>query len=319
MKEFKTYKEQVQILKDRGMSFKDEDSAMYFLQAENYYDVVNGYKEPFLLLDNENKPINPEQYKPGTTFEQIKALYLLNRDLRSIFLRSSIIFESYLKSILAYEFCDKYREANAYLDINSYYHSDISRIEKQIDIMNTIIEDKSRHEGPIKHYVDEHEVVPFWVLVKYLTMGNISYLFDILDTQTKNNIAKRFSQRFNKEYEMRDNDRIVLSAEDLQGVIKVINITRNMCAHGERIYNQNFGNVRFRNIKNYFGINCPNDRLCMVMIAFKVLLTKKYFLSFLDEFKNCLGCYEQSISSKEYDKVKYAMGIYANNLIEKLS
>ena len=62
--------------------------------------------------------------------------------------------------------------------------------------MNKIIEEKSQHEGPIKHYKDNHDVVPFWVLVKYLTMRNISYLFDILDTQIKNRIAKQRIEEF---------------------------------------------------------------------------------------------------------------------------
>ena len=42
MKEFKTYNQQIDILKERGLSFVDEDDAKFFLQGENYYDKIWG-------------------------------------------------------------------------------------------------------------------------------------------------------------------------------------------------------------------------------------------------------------------------------------
>lgn len=47
-KPFRTVEEQVAILKSRGISFVDEKQAEAFLLRENYYAVVNGYKDAFL-------------------------------------------------------------------------------------------------------------------------------------------------------------------------------------------------------------------------------------------------------------------------------
>lgn len=46
MEEFKTIAEQVSILESRGMKVGQE--AAVILLRENYYSVVNGYKDPFL-------------------------------------------------------------------------------------------------------------------------------------------------------------------------------------------------------------------------------------------------------------------------------
>lgn len=117
---FKTYEEQLQILRDRGLIIENDSEAISFLQSENYYNFINGYKDLFLQVDNDSKPITPEKYIQGTRFEEIKALYLLNRDLRSTLLRPCIIFENSIKSIIAYEFCQKFPESNAYLNQESF-------------------------------------------------------------------------------------------------------------------------------------------------------------------------------------------------------
>ena len=46
LKEFKTIAEQIAILESRGMSV-GEDAPIVLLR-ENYYSVINGYKDPFL-------------------------------------------------------------------------------------------------------------------------------------------------------------------------------------------------------------------------------------------------------------------------------
>ena len=47
-KEFKTYEEQLQILRDRGLIIGDVPSAIKVLKRENYYTLINGYKELFI-------------------------------------------------------------------------------------------------------------------------------------------------------------------------------------------------------------------------------------------------------------------------------
>ena len=45
MKEFKTLEEQIELLKTRNILFNDEESTRKILLHNNYYNIINGYKD----------------------------------------------------------------------------------------------------------------------------------------------------------------------------------------------------------------------------------------------------------------------------------
>lgn len=47
MKEFKNIDEQIEILKNRGLVFKDLNLAKRYLLTNNYYNIINGYGKYF--------------------------------------------------------------------------------------------------------------------------------------------------------------------------------------------------------------------------------------------------------------------------------
>ena len=51
MKDFKTIDEQIDLLKSRNIIFEDEENAKKILLNNNYYNIINGYKD--LFLDNQ--------------------------------------------------------------------------------------------------------------------------------------------------------------------------------------------------------------------------------------------------------------------------
>ena len=48
MKEFKTTEEQIELLKNRGLTFENEGNAKEILLNNTYYNIINGYKELFI-------------------------------------------------------------------------------------------------------------------------------------------------------------------------------------------------------------------------------------------------------------------------------
>lgn len=50
VKEFKTIKEQIEILKDRGLVVENEEFASGKLLEKNYYNTINRYKRLFVEL-----------------------------------------------------------------------------------------------------------------------------------------------------------------------------------------------------------------------------------------------------------------------------
>ena len=79
---FKETQDQIIIQQGRGLQIVNNAATQRIIEAENYYKLFNGYKEPFL-----DSTKSDETYLPGTKFEEIYALYLFDRELRNIFIR----------------------------------------------------------------------------------------------------------------------------------------------------------------------------------------------------------------------------------------
>lgn len=155
--------------------------------------------------------------------------------------------------------------------------------------------------------------MPLWVLVNYLTIGNLAHLYDILLDTDKNTIAKYYSDKYKKEYNERSMVR--LSSEDLGSALKIINLVRNKCAHDERLYNSNFGNVRVADIARYYGCsNYDNRRIVVAIFYLKVLLNKKYFKNFSVELNKIFERYQHEFNTVAFTDILRIMGIDMGDL-----
>ena len=56
-KPFKTIEEQIAILESRGLIIDSRETARRFLTRNNYYSLVNGYKEFFLDANKTNRDV----------------------------------------------------------------------------------------------------------------------------------------------------------------------------------------------------------------------------------------------------------------------
>lgn len=313
MKEYKTYNQQLKILRERGLSVPTDGKPKRFLEQENYYNVINGYKDLFLQKDSNNEPLVPEQYIQNTHFNELKALFLFDRELRILFLKYILIFENSFKTVLSHEFSKKYSKPNSYLEIKNYVDDNPKKVLQQISILTKTIHNKVDKDGAIKHYIENHGSVPFWVLVNYLTVGNLSYLYSILKDSDKNTIAKYYSEKFNKQYKSAPTLRI--DSKDISAALKIVNLVRNKCAHDERLYNSDFGNIRVSNVANYLGYNNYDNRKIIVAILYlKILLNKKYFKKFHSELIRILNRYDNEFKTVPFEEVLTIMGINRSNL-----
>ena len=316
MKEHKTFNQQLTILRNRGVVVPTNGKPKRFLEQENYYNVINGYKDLFLVKDCNNRPVEPEIYQKGTHFNELKALFLFDRELRILLLKYLLIFENSIKTTVAYEFSKKYPRKNAYLDIANFVDNDPKKVLQQISILTKTIHDKVDRTGAIKHYIEEHGEVPLWVLVNFLTMGNIANFYNILTDSTKNIIAKFYTDKYrtqNKDNTFR------LSSADLSACLKVANLVRNICAHDERLYNVNLRNVRISQIANHFGIRRYDNKRFIVLILFlKIVLDKKDFQRLYKALRNLFNQYADEFKTVVFDDILNTMGIDLTEM-EKLA
>lgn len=316
MKEHKTFNQQLTILRNRGVVVPTNGKPKRFLEQENYYNVINGYKDLFLVKGRNNQPVEPEIYQKGTHFNELKALFLFDRELRILLLKYLLIFENSIKTTVAYEFSKKYPRKNAYLDIANFVDNDPKKVLQQISILTKTIHDKVDRSGAIKHYIEEHGEVPLWVLVNFLTMGNIANFYNILTDSTKNIIAKFYTDKYrtqNKDNTFR------LSSADLSACLKVANLVRNICAHDERLYNVNLRNVRISQIANHFGIRrYDNKRFIMLILFLKIVLDKKDFQRLYKALRNLFNQYADEFKTVVFDDILNTMGIDLTEM-EKLA
>ena len=104
MIDFKTHDEQIEILRNRGMIIPDDSSVKEFLLLNNYYNVINGFKDIFIQQGK-----TPEMFISGVSFNELFALYTFDKKLRQLLSQLLIVIERSFASIIAYEFSNSFR------------------------------------------------------------------------------------------------------------------------------------------------------------------------------------------------------------------
>lgn len=265
-KEFKTIDEQIAILKSRGLSIPDEDSAKSFLLRNNYYR-ISGYS---LTLRSH------DVFAKTAEFQNIIDIYRFDHDFRHVLLQYIEIIEVTVKSIYAYEFTKRYGPTG-YLD--AAHFTDESKHQEIIAKAEKQKESRKDHEAYIKHFVDDlHEDLPLWAYVDLFTISDISFLYKISDQSVQVSVAEALDLK-------------VHGAELLKSFMHSMTIIRNLCAHGSRLYNRLFQQKPFLNkrekrilIKNEKGI-IDNAHLFGFILIMRRLLESNDFNSMKNEIK----------------------------------
>lgn len=176
MRDFKNIDEQIKILRDRKLIFLNEETARLNLMRYGYYEIINGYKD-FIL-----KSKDPDTYQEGATFEHMFSLYMLDKTLKDLFLKSSLTFELNIKTAFAYVLSEKYGvKDNAYLNKKFYKlgkknKKGVYQLESLFEKFDLIINDDLQ---PFKHYKLDHGHTPPWILFKGCSFGNIKHFYNL--------------------------------------------------------------------------------------------------------------------------------------------
>lgn len=227
-KPFKTIPEQIEILHKRGLTISDYPSAKQYLLTNNYYSIINGYSKYF--TDTKN------QYKHGANLSEIKYAYFYDKEIKYAFLKAFLEIEKHIKSILAYIFSQAHPDtAYFYLDYQNYNYKHnkkivpfaIRQMVKVIDKHKT-----SKRDNSIKHYFTKHQAVPFWVVVDYLTFGDILAILKSLPISLQDKIAKKCYSFISDHLTIKGNFTPAMLLSFIENIAEI----RNICAHDNRLY-----------------------------------------------------------------------------------
>ena len=155
----------------------------------------------------------------------------------------------------------------------------------------------------LEYYLEKHQNVPLWVLIKKFTFGKLSKFYSALIEEIQFKICDDIEEFYLKEY----NKSISINNKTLSQMLEFINIVRNICAHNEKLYN-----IRYKKIKNVSYSHIKRDcqgKLFDVIIILKIFLSKKEFeenIKLLDENMEKL---KLANSSKMYGNLLNQMGM----------
>jgi len=206
---------QLQQLKDRGMSISDDTQAVNYLGHLNYYRLA-AYWLPF-----EKNHANHKFY-PGTQFDDVLNLYIFDRELRLLLIDAIERVEVSLRTQFSYHLSLSHG-THPHLNPDLFYSQDrynraLAKLEKEA---------KQSGEEFIKHLNRKYQetLPPIWAVVELMTIGQLSQWYD--------NLKNRHDRKIIAD--IYDVDETILCS-----FIHHLSTVRNYCAHHARVWNRDY-------------------------------------------------------------------------------
>ncbi|MCM1452034.1 MAG: Abi family protein [Clostridium sp.] len=213
-----TIDKQLQILKTRGLTIRDQDKAKEILLDIGYYR-LGFYLFPF-EKSYPQLSLRTHQYAEGSTFEDAVRLYYFDFDLRLLLMRYLNRIEIAFRTSMIYTLSNKYSDDNLWFVnpsvVNRTYADNFQNKVYNSDFkLNPVI---ARHH----HKYPSDEYAPAWKTLEFMTFGAVLKLYEQLkDASDKIKIANLFGLRQ------------VVTFESYMHTIRNV---RNACAHGSLLY-----------------------------------------------------------------------------------
>ena len=299
-KQFKNLDEQLEIFKHKGMVIIDDDFTKKILLRENYF-FLNGYRHLFY------KSQNDKNFIKGTTFEELYSLFLFDRTLRNILFKYLLVIENNLKSITSYQLSKKYgyRERD-YLKVKNF--TQIPEKQRQVnDLLKKMkrqIRVNGQQHSATMHYVSNYGYIPLWILVKVLSFGIVSELYQILKVEDQKDIAAVYN----------------IDKEEFSIYLPILANYRNLCAHEDILYeNKTQKAINDTIYHKLLKIPKKDDEyiqgkydLFAIIIIMKQLLKYEEFKNMTLELENVIETLNYNLHTIKIDAVLKRMGFPLN-------
>ena len=211
----RSVKEQIELLKKRGMIFDDEDKAEQILEDVGYYRL--GFYWYYFQKD-----LKKHLFQENTYFYTVIDLYYIDVDLRFLLIKVLSRIEINLRTHIIYTvsnhyknnpfwFADKRIMKNQFVDTLDDFYTDIKKKNKVI----------SEHHR--KYPNDKY--APAWKTLEFMTLGSLYTLFiSLKEKNVKEEIASKYK---------------IKSVKIFDNYFKVIFNIRNICSHTRVLYDLN--------------------------------------------------------------------------------
>lgn len=213
-----TIEQHIAQLKERGLTFNDEDYAKHYLSQVSYYRLA-GYWWP--MQSNKETHL----FKSNSKFEDVVHLYNFDRELRIILFDAIEKIEISLRTKLIYhlshEFDPWWFQNTAIFQNTGALIETLASIKEELDRSKDIFIKEHK-----KKYKDDLRLPPAWKTLELTSFGSLSKLYGNLKNtvRAKDTIAQELGA-VNHTY--------------LPSWLQSIAQIRNYCAHHSRLWNRN--------------------------------------------------------------------------------
>lgn len=210
-KPWKSYAEQVCLLRSRGLIVGDTRAAVQFLSHVNYYR-LSGY---CLAFEQDR-----HQFLPGVTFEQIRNAYEFDRVLRDLITEALEVVEVDFRTVVAYHF------GRAYGAFGHTLAGSFFRNFDQVVWLDKVHDETERSsELFVEHFrttYREYPDLPIWAVAEILSFGGLSKMYSGMISKDQKAIACRYR----------------IQPGDLESWLHHLVYVRNLCAHHSRVWDR---------------------------------------------------------------------------------
>jgi abortive infection bacteriophage resistance protein len=245
-KPYKTVADQIALLASRGMEITDVAAASSCLGRIGYYR-LSGYWYPFrkshlstnpltneiLLHPDIRKPqvIVEDDFRPGTTFQQVMDLYVFDKRLRLLFLDAIERIEVALRVDIA--LLIGARDPWAHRDPNQFqgrfsktvidHRVGITEYQKWLERLDSTFGRSS--EEFVRHFKRKYtgEQPPIWIAIELWDFGMLSVFLSGMKIADQEQLASKYG---------------LPRANMLTSWVRNINNVRNICVHHSRLWNR---------------------------------------------------------------------------------
>lgn len=226
---YTTVEQQIQKLKSQRLKFNNETDAKIALTTFGYYNIINGYRDPYIIKDYDRKI-----YSPDVTFEQIFALFAFDHNIRNAILLSMIDLEEHLRAVTADIISESFgSDYKIYLSKNNYRDKRVSdpKYSRNNILAGMIKVAEKTNNQPVKYYRETHGVIPPWILFKGIHFGTlVNYTKFFKAAQREKLVTSLYGSQITPE-------NIEYFKDLLSDTLFMCCEYRNLAAHGGRVYN----------------------------------------------------------------------------------
>ena len=214
----KTIDQQMDLLRDRGLTIADEASARHHLQHISYYRL-----RAYWLTLEQRDANGGHVFLPGTTFDEILNLYNFDRKLRLLTLDAIERIEVAFRGGWAHALALNYG-SHGYLDPALY--DDRKEYHRRVSSLNSeIARSADQFIGHYRATYTDPPLPPVWMVAEILSLGSLSRWYAALNSATDRNAIAR---------------PLGLDETLFVSLVHHLTVVRNICAHHARLWNRSF-------------------------------------------------------------------------------